>query len=172
MHTLQSNPNQTLSKVTERNLLTVETQVICFSHLDSTLFGVEYTRDSDETRRWYQEVSHLAVTSGFTAIRIQSSHRRRGQKGQEITRKLLWQFKHQFLPPHSVVVLQLPQDYRNTAGEWRDICLQQDETNLIIGCLQILVCAMPLDVVLHHPSCFQHPLTFLLHPVFTFLPNP
>lgn len=143
-------------------MLRVETGVVCFSHLQSTLFGVEYTGDREPVG-WDQEALCLAVIHIFTAIRTQSPHRKtRSERSGNYTNTVmtaqtpstLW---GKDISSLETTVTQLEHAEAHT-------CLRHDIANLIIGCLQILVRTMPLHTVLHHTSCFYPPAPCVYFP--------
>lgn len=151
-------------------MLRVETGVVCFSHLQSTLFGVEYTRDREPvwTGGWAQEASCLAVIHIFTAIRTQPSHRKtRSERSGNYTNAVMT-FKR---PPLSRGK-DLPQNYSNTAGACRGTHLPQTRQSK----LRHWMFADPGEHkdlnALNHTSCFHLLSHFFLHPVLTFLPDP
>lgn len=151
-------------------MLRVETGVVCFSHLQSTLFGVEYTRDREPVRTggWAQEALCLAVIHIFTAIRTQPSHRKTRSERSGNDTNAVMTFKR---PPLSRGRTFLKTTATQLEHAEAHTCLRHDKANLVIGCLQILVSTKTWHA-LHHTSYFHLLSHFFLHPVFTFLPDP
>lgn len=103
-------------------MLRVETGVVCFSHLQSTLFGVEYIGDREPVG-WDQEASCLAVIHIFTAIRTQSPHRKtRSERSGNYTNTVMTAQTPSTLWGKD---FQLSWNYSNTAGTCRGTHLPQ-----------------------------------------------
>lgn len=173
------NPKQTspyLAEITQIKhslvfwaMLRVETGVVCFSHLQSTLLEVEYSGDREPvwTEGWAQEASCLAVIHIFTAIRTQPSHRKtRSERSGNYTNAVMT-FKR---PPLSGEKTFLKTTVTQLEHAEAHTCLRHDKANLVTRWLQVLVRTRTWHAALHHTSCFHPPATFLPAPC-VYLPS-